>query len=186
MNLITVDKVYSGEKLKVPMVIDVSTATWVNNKIRPTKGTMYEKGYYYWTVVLDNGKKKHIRVHRQVWYAVNGAIPTDKQVDHIDNDKSHNYINNLQLLSPKDNTNKPETKEKARLAILGKGGILDKDKACDIYYLAHRTNLTQKKIGELFGVKQETVFNIKAQNSWKWATDAINLSSYELKTKLDI
>ena len=60
MNLVTVDKVYSGEKLKVPMVIDVDTATWVNNKIRPTKGTMYEKGYYYWTVVLDSGKKKHI------------------------------------------------------------------------------------------------------------------------------
>lgn len=186
MNLITVNKTYNGETLKAPMIIDVDTATWVNNKMRPTNGTMYDRGYYYWTVVLDSGKKKHIRVHRQVWYAVNGDIPVDKQVDHIDNDKSHNYIQNLQLLTPKDNTNKPETKEKARLAILGKGGILDKDKACDVYYLAHRSCLSQRKIGELFGIKQETVFNIKVQNSWGWATSSIDLDSYELKTKLDI
>lgn len=186
MNLVTVCTVYSGEKLKVPMIIDVDTATWINNKLRPTKGTIYAGGYYYWTVILENSKKKHIRVHRQVWYAVNGIIPSDKQIDHIDNDKSHNYISNLQLLTPKENRNKPETREKTRLSLLGKGGILDKDKACDIYYLTHKTNLSQRIIGEMFGVKQETVFNIKVQNSWKWATDSINLSLYTVKTKLDI
>ena len=45
--------------------------------------------------------------------------------------------------------------------------------------LAKKEILSQRKIGELFGVKQETVYNIKAQNSWKWATESIDVEHYE-------
>ena len=179
MRILEVDTVYTGERLKVPMRIDVDSATWLNNRQKPTKGTMYECGYYYWLVTLENGKKKHLRVHRQVWYAVNGKIPEDKQIDHIDSDKSHNYISNLQLLTPKENCNKADKLEKQSLVLRGKGGLLTKEQAQDIFVLAKKEILSQRKIGELFGVKQETVYNIKAQNSWKWATEGIGIEHYK-------
>lgn len=39
--------------------------------------------------------------------------------------------------------------------------------------------MSQRKIGELFGVKQETVYNIKSQNSWKWATENVDVEHYK-------
>ena len=39
MRIIEVDTVYTGERLKVPMRIDVDSATWLNNRQKPTKGT---------------------------------------------------------------------------------------------------------------------------------------------------
>ena len=45
--------------------------------------------------------------------------------------------------------------------------------------LAKKEILSQRKIGELFDVKQETVYNIKAQNGWKWATKSIDVEHYE-------
>ena len=179
MRIVEVDTVYTGERLKVPMKIDVDSATWLNNKQKPTKGTIYAGGYYYWLVTLENGKKKHLRVHRQVWYAVNGKIPEGKQIDHIDNDKSHNYIGNLQLLTPKENCNKLDKLEKQSLSLRGKGGLLTKEQAQDIFVLAKKEIFSQRKIGELFDVKQETVYNIKAQNSWKWATEDIDIEHYK-------
>lgn len=182
MRVVEINTIYTGEKLKVPMKIDVDSATWVNNKHKPTKGTIYDHRYYYWTVILECGKKKHISVHRQVWYAVNGNIPEDKQIDHIDNVKSHNYISNLQLLTPKENYNKDNKFEKKSLFIRGKGGLLTKEKAQDIFVLAKKGILSQRKIGELFGIKQQTVYNIKVQNSWKWATESIDVEHYKYNT----
>lgn len=184
MRIVEVKTTYSGDLLKVPMQIDVDTATWLNNKQRPTQGTKYERGYYYWLVTLANGKKKHLRVHRQVWYAVNGAIPEDKQIDHIDSNKSHNYISNLALVTPKENSNKPDKLVRQSLALRGKGGVLTKEQAMDIYVLCFKTKLSQAKIGKLFNVNQQTVFNIKAQNSWKWTTDNIDINNY--KYNIDI
>ena len=145
MRILEVDTVYTGERLKVPMRIDVDSATWLNNRQKPTKGTMYECGYYYWLVTLENGKKKHLRVHRQVWYAVNGKIPEDKQIDHIDSGKSHNYISNLQLLTPKENCNKADKLEKQSLVLRGKGGLLTKEQAQDIFVLAKKRSIEPEK-----------------------------------------
>ena len=45
--------------------------------------------------------------------------------------------------------------------------------------LAKKGTLSQRKIGELFGIKQETVYNIKAQNSWRWATENVDVEHYK-------
>ena len=47
-----------------------------------------------------NGKRKNYNVHRFVFESFKGDIPLKLQVDHIDNDKQNNCIDNLQLLTP--------------------------------------------------------------------------------------
>ena len=53
--------------------------------------------------VRVNFKKRMIYAHRAIYTLVNGNIPENMQVDHIDNVKINNNINNLQILSNRDN-----------------------------------------------------------------------------------
>ena len=65
---------------------------------------------YLFVCLCKDGKVKSYRVHRLVAeaYLPNpGNLP---DVDHIDNDKTHNYVNNLQWLSRKDNCRKSNNK----------------------------------------------------------------------------
>lgn len=44
-------------------------------------------------------------VHRLVWSAFNGPIPEGMQINHINEDKTDNRLENLNLMTPKENTN---------------------------------------------------------------------------------
>ena len=52
-----------------------------------------------------NGKKFYFFVHRLVWEAFNGPIPEGYQVNHIDENPENNCLSNLNLLTPKENSN---------------------------------------------------------------------------------
>ena len=56
--------------------------------------------------VRKNSKRKNYQVHRFVFECFRGDIPSDLQVDHRDNDKQNNCIDNLQLLTPAENCQK--------------------------------------------------------------------------------
>ena len=58
----------------------------------------HNKGY-----VLVGFDDRIILVHRVIYTLVHGNIPEDMTIDHIDNVKNNNHINNLQLLSHRDN-----------------------------------------------------------------------------------
>ena len=62
------------------------------------------RGYLHLNL-SKNGKVKRFRVHRLVWEAFNGPIPEDMQVNHINEDKSDNRLVNLNLMTPKENSN---------------------------------------------------------------------------------
>lgn len=69
------------------------------------KQTLDKVGYL--TVNLHkNGKSKAIRVHLLVWDAFGDSPRNGRelQVDHIDNNKIHNSIENLQILTSRQNT----------------------------------------------------------------------------------
>lgn len=61
-------------------------------------GIIYEKkdnGYFV------QGQK---RLHRIVWQFFNGAIPAKCEIHHVDFDKAHNVIGNLQLMTKAEHT----------------------------------------------------------------------------------
>ena len=62
------------------------------------------KGYHCVTLQYD-GQVKVYRVHRLVMDAFGGKQPSEEyQVNHIDGDKSNNSIDNLEWVTPKENT----------------------------------------------------------------------------------
>ncbi len=52
-----------------------------------------------------NGKVSSKDTHRMVYEAFNGIIPENMQVNHKDENKKNNNISNLEILTPKENTN---------------------------------------------------------------------------------
>ena len=60
----------------------------------------------YMRVVLCKNTKHHShQMHRLVYEAFNGEIPEGMQVNHIDENKINNNVDNLNLMTPKENTN---------------------------------------------------------------------------------
>lgn len=73
------------------------------------------KGYYS-IKLCKNDVIKRFTIHRLVYMTFKGEIPNGLQVNHIDEDKSNNHIENLNLMSPKENTNWGTRNERARKA----------------------------------------------------------------------
>lgn len=71
---------------------------------RKRKPTMNSFGYMVITLT-KNGKQSTKRVNRVVWEAFNGPIPDGMQVNHINEDKTDNRLENLNLMSSKENNN---------------------------------------------------------------------------------
>lgn len=66
-------------------------------------------GYLRVKLYKDNEKKIYY-IHRLVAEAYIPNIDNLPEVDHIDNDKSHNYVNNLQWITRRDNNRKSHNK----------------------------------------------------------------------------
>ena len=76
---------------------------WTNKFLKPKTS----KGGYQRVGLVDNeGKQKWYFVHRVVWESVTGSpIPEGMQINHISEDKTENFFENLELMSPKQNIN---------------------------------------------------------------------------------
>lgn len=66
----------------------------------------------YNTKGIEN--KTYRRLHRVVWEAFNGPIPKGMQVDHKDGNKKNNRLDNLQLLTAKQNVLKYHRVDKVK------------------------------------------------------------------------
>ena len=63
------------------------------------------KNGYFRVVLHKNGIKKNYSVHRLVYEAFVGKIPQRMQVNHINEIKTDNRVVNLNLMTPKENSN---------------------------------------------------------------------------------
>jgi len=59
-------------------------------------------GYYHATV-YDNGKKKDFKSNRFIYECFHGVITDKRVVDHINNIKTDNRLDNLQLITQREN-----------------------------------------------------------------------------------
>lgn len=142
------------------------------------------KGYPQ--VLLTIGTKRVARVHRLVAEAFLKP-PSDEllnecklaglsyvPVNHIDHNPKNNLVTNLEWCSAKWNVdwcskNNRANKEKVS-GSLNKNSLLKEHQVFEILDLLAGGQLSQEAIGEIYGVSQLTVSNIKTGRSWSHLT----------------
>ena len=60
---------------------------------------------YQLVTICNAGKKYDCTVHRLVWETFVGPIPEGMQINHKDENKSNNSLENLEIMTPKQNAN---------------------------------------------------------------------------------
>lgn len=82
-----------------------------------------EKDNYVHICLSKNGIHKYIKIHRLVWGTFVGPIPNGLQVNHIDENPRNNRLDNLNLLSPKENSNWGSHNSKISMKKTGRCGM---------------------------------------------------------------
>lgn len=86
-----------------------------------------------------DGKRYDFFTHRLVWEAFNGPIPKGLQINHIDENPENNRLDNLNLMTPKENSNYGAHPQK--ISEVQKG-------INNSFYGKHHTKKTKEKISE--------------------------------------
>lgn len=136
------------------------------------KGT--EVNGYKVISIRNGGTKLQCRVNRVVWIAKNGIIPEGYCVDHINNDKKDNRIENLQLLTPEENSHKAKEDGLYAVGMYNKATKLDPDIKDEICYLYQWSALTQRNLAEIYGVSKSRINQIVKEVGWTDIEDWID------------
>jgi len=73
-----------------------------NIKRKKPVGCLNNLGYYQFTI-RDDGKSKNVKSQRFIYECFHGVITDKRVVDHINNIKTDNRLDNLQLLTYREN-----------------------------------------------------------------------------------
>lgn len=80
-----------------------------HTNLRPVKGQLLKlrpnRNGYLLAHLAKDGKHRDYSVHRLVYFSFNPEADTTMQVNHIDENISNCVLDNLNLMSPKDNAN---------------------------------------------------------------------------------
>ena len=123
-------------------------------------------GYRY-ACLSENWKSKLILVHQLVAKAFIGVPSTGLWIHHRDNDKMNNTAENLEYVTPKENT-----RNAFRDGLIGirenhHSAKLTWKQVERIRELCSVGTKTQKEIGAMFGVSASTVGDIYRMKIWK-------------------
>ena len=79
---------------------------WSYSHKKWLKATTRKDGYKQVALTDNEGNKKWYMLHRVIYEAVTGEqIPSNKEINHIDENKDNNARSNLELVSHKENLN---------------------------------------------------------------------------------
>ena len=126
---------------------------------RELKGTVLN-GYKV-VSLREKEVKKQCRVHRIVWIAANGLIPENMVVDHINNNKMDNCIENLQLLTSVDNSKKAHSEG----LIPHHKKISDED-VWAIATLHKEHDIPIKKLVDFYGISKSRFYQLVKKQGW--------------------
>ena len=119
---------------------------------------------YFQVGLFKNSIGKFYMVHRLVFETFNGSIPEGLQVNHINEIKSDNRLSNLNLMTPKENTNfgtgiERRAKKLSKVVLqFTLEGILIKEYP-STKQVERETGFLQQNISNCCNGKQKTAYN---------------------------
>lgn len=146
---------------------------------------------HYFINLWKNGKKKQKQIHILVYETFNNyKLKNNECVHHIDENPENNILKNLKLMTKYNHNvfhNKNEknpnygkhcsdkTKNKIGLSNRGRNSELEEWQVKAVYQISNspiikRLKITQKEIGDIFGINKDTVYNIKNRKTFKYFT----------------
>lgn len=108
-----------------------------------------------------NDKHRLIKVHRVVWESFNGKIKEGMQINHKDGNKTNNNLNNLEVVTPKENS-QHAWKTGLSKKVYGRktsNCILDFEQVKQIREM-YSSGKSQSELGRIFGVHQTNIHYI--------------------------
>ena len=130
-----------------------STDGYIINRKRliPRKGRLNPNGYLFTTVISNDNKIKIFTSNRMIWESVNQKIiPDGYQIHHINCDKQDNSIENLELVTRKQNMIYAG-KQRRGQTISKKQNVPIK---CEVFHYHHiYTNYGANKYGQIYNKK---------------------------------
>ena len=137
-------------------------------KLKPQKASQSIKGYFQVRLFNEEYKKGKLHyIHRLVYETFVGEIPKDKEMDHKDGDTTNNSLDNLQVLSRRENVQKYSDKK------FGPSLRNRRDELIKLY----KEHKTYEKVAEILGVAPNRVYrtlkdviHYHDKESGKWLT----------------
>jgi len=146
------------------------------------------KGYGQFHVRMEDGKKRMVRAHRLAWMIKNGDIPERMLVLHkCDNPKCVNP-DHLFIGTNQDNMDDMNKKGRGKPPEIKYGDTHSRAKLTwkDVDCIRHiGSRLTQRKLAEIFGVDQKTIFPILKGETWKEETRPKSQSLNHIKARVE-
>lgn len=147
--------------------ISVATNTYVNRILKPRQ--MNKTGYYYVNLSYQN-KSKSICVHVLVAEAFLGKRKKGFVVNHINNKRTDNNLDNLEWVTHGENIRLGFASLGGRKADCGENHAKAKLKNSDVLKIRelHATGkYTNVQLGRMFGVDARTISQIHLRQHWK-------------------
>lgn len=127
------------------------------------------RGHPYFVARLcKNGEFFYFTVHSLVALAFIGERPGGYQINHKDGNKFNNHVDNLEYCTASENQ---QHAIRTGLRRIHRGedspaSILTEDQVREIKKLLRDTKLTLRAIGDMYGVRFQTIGNIKYNHRW--------------------
>lgn len=143
--------------------IDPANGIVYGYKSRRPIGSVNNRGYIQ--IALSGRHNKY--AHRMIWEYVNGPIPKDMQINHINGDKTDNRIANLELVTPQQNIQHAyDHGLMSRIGEAHRSAKLTPKKVRDIRMMRAK-GFTLPQIASVVGVAMRTVGDVTTHKTWK-------------------
>ena len=138
-----------------------STNTFVGRMLRPGEHSL---GYHQ-VILYKDGVQRHHYIHRLVASVFIGECNDGEQVNHIDGNKKNNRLDNLEYVTPSENSlHAFSIGKSSQVGERNSCAKLTEDKVLEVMSLLG--TMPQWKIGKLFGVNQSVISRISTGGAW--------------------
>lgn len=132
---------------------------------RILRNEIFRGGYLRVTLTKDK-THKHFSIHRLMYITFIGKIPSHLQIGHLDGSKNNNHINNLALVTNKENA---EHRKIHGTQVYGEKHINSKLTEENVLYIRKNPdNISMRAMARKFKVSRTAIKYAKISRNWAY------------------